>query len=976
VESELWARITDLFDAALEQPPESRRAFLERSCHGDAALLAEVIRLLGEFESAGAFLEDSVFQLRQAFSAGQLIGGRYRIEALLGRGGMGEVYRAHDELVDEAVALKTLRTDRGGDAEFLQRFRQEAQLSRKVTHPSVCRIFEVGVHEVPGARPVHFFSMQLLEGETLASRVQREGRLPKDTALAIAAQVAEGLDAAHAVGITHGDLKSANVMFRGDRAVITDFGLARLAPVDIPPHSTQASVVASLRLAGTIACMSPEQLEGGPATPASDVYSFGVLLFEMLVGKPPFNDSHLLRSAMQRVAAEAPDIRAMAPTLDRRWAEVIARCLRRDPAKRFPSASEAVRRLQSPLRTSMPVLTRRQWLLASGAAVALTGVALIPVALRYYREDPVLPEGAEIVLGTIANLTNDERFNAATELLRNQLGQSARVNLTEAGRIVSVLQQMGVANDAQIEPSAVREAAWRLNAALTVFGTIAKVGPDFVLNVQVETRGAQPDRPRARRLRSFSASDPRALMSSVRDVALWVRQVAGETASTIASADLLPEDATTQSWKALAYYAKGQQLFLAQQFNPAIDKFTEALTEDPKFTLAALRRSDLLVSQNRQVEGFSAYREAMALLNERPVTRPEELYGRGMFALDSGDYETADRHFRTWAKEFPYDWRAPFYRMLPLCLNGHVEEALELLESLTATIPDYGDLYVQILRAQIMAGRTDAARAVLPMVRRLNRPERADLHEAFIRFREANCVGCLELLREVKKSSYRRAAAEAAMQEGLLLIDAGYPEAAAANVEAFLGTGSWVDARPQQIALQTIHAWAQMLSGHRDAAVASARSAVAGEAAPIILAHAGTVFARSGENALAEQAMRAAKEFEDIPVFRVARHRILGELARHAGKSERALSELRSAAALEPAIAHRQYLIEALPAGSEERITMSRNALRFPWQNLRPPPMYHIGSLRIAVADVRAAGIQDPFAAKFFESAKALNSKL
>jgi tetratricopeptide (TPR) repeat protein len=972
VETELWRRVTDLFDAALERPAAERRSFLEAACPDDSALLAEVTRLLTEFENAGTFLEGSPFRPRQVFSAGTLISARYRIETLLGRGGMGEVYRAHDQLVDEKVALKTLRSDRGADPDFLGRFRQEVQLSRKVTHPSVCRIFDVGLHEEDGARPVHFFTMQLLEGETLAARLQREGPLPADVALPMARQIADGLDAAHAAGITHGDLKSANVMFHGDRAVITDFGLARLAPAGggAPLHS---SVAAGTQLAGTIAYMSPEQLEGRPATSAADVYSFGVLLFEMAVGKPPFNDSHLLRSAMQRVAAEAPDIRAMAPALDGRWAEVIARCLRRDPGQRYPGASEAVAQLRSrqPLQW-----TRRHWLTATGAALALTGVALIPAGLRLYGKDPVLPEGAEIVLGTIANLTNDERFDAATELFRNQLGQSARLSLVEAGRIFAVLRQMGVANDVQIEPDAIREAAWRVNAALTIFGTVARVGPDYVLNVQVETRGPQPDRPRHRQLQSFAARDPRALMSSVRNATHWVRQIAGESASTIASSDVLPEDATTQSWKALAHFAKGQQLFLRQEFNPAIDKFAEALGEDPDFTLAALRRSDLLVSQNRQVEGFTSYRKAVELLNERPVTRPEELYGRGMFALDSGDYETADRHFRTWAMEYPYDWRAPFYRMLPLCLNGHAEQALELLQRLQPTLPDYGDLPVQMVRALIMLGRTDAARELLPTVRKLNRPERADLHEAYICFREADCVGCLAVLRKIQKSSYRRGVADAMMQEGLLLIDAGYPEAAADNVSAFLQAGSWVESRPQQVALQVIKAWAQMLAGRRTAAIDDARGALAGEAAPIIITLAGTVFARSGATDLARQAMRATAGFDDIPQFRMARHRISGEIARHAGNSDTALSELRSAAALEPAIAHRQYLIDAFPAGSEERVTMSRNALRFPWQNLRPPLIYHIGAVGTAVADVRASGVSDSFAAAFSDSADMLRLRL
>ena len=668
----------------------------------------------------------------------------------------------------------------------------------------------------------------------------------------------------------------------------------------------------------------------------------------------------------------------MAPEIERSWAQVITRCLRRDPARRFARATAAVEALRPGTRVVLPNWSRRQWLLgAAGAGAAVVGgVALIPGISRLYSDAPVLPEGAEIVLGTIANLTNDERLDAATELFRNQLGQSTRVNLVEAGRLVPVLEQMGVANDAQIEPASMREAAWRMNAALTVFGTIARVGPDYVLNVQVETRGSQPDRPHDRLLKSFSAADPRALMGSVRDATLWVREVGGESASTIAAADVLPEDATTQSWKALAHYAKGQRLFLGQDFNSAIDRFAEALAEDPKFTLAALRRSDLLVSQNRQVEGFASYRKALELLRERPVTRPEELYGRGMFALDSGDYETADRHFRTWAMEYPYDWRAPFYRMIPLCMNGHAEEALELLDQLTATIPSYGDLHVQILRTLVMLGRTEQARAVLPAVRQLNRPERADLHEAYIDFREGDCIACLDKLRVVQKSSYRRGAADAMMQEGLLLIDAGHPEAAADNIESFLRGGSWVEARPQQIALQVIQAWAELLCQRHAAAVDNARRAVTDEAAPIIIALAGTIFARCGETSLARQVMDATRRFDDIPVFRMARYRIAGELARAAGQGELALMELRRAAALEPAVAHRQYLIEALPPGSPERIEQSMLALRFPWQNLRPPLMHHIGAVGIAIADVRAAGIRDTFAEKFHASAQDLKFKL
>ena len=155
-------------------------------------------------------------------------------------------------------------------------------------------------------------------------------------------------------------------------------------------------------------------------------------------------------------------------------------------------------------------------------------------------------------------------------------------------------------------------------------------------------------------------------------------------------------------------------------------------------------------------------------------------------------------------------------------------------------LPDYGDLYSLIVRSRIMAGKTSEARSMIPMIRKLNRPERADLHEAAILFREADCVGCLQLLRKVRESKYRRGAADSMMQEGLLLIDTGYAEAAADGVASFLASGSWVDAEPQQIALLAIQAWAEMLSGRSAAAIANAHRAIQGEPGPFLVGLAGT----------------------------------------------------------------------------------------------------------------------------------------
>jgi eukaryotic-like serine/threonine-protein kinase len=975
VNKNLWLKITDTFDAALELPPHERISFATEACKNERDMLEEVCRLLREFENAGEFLERPFAMPSQAASAGDLIARRYRVEALVGRGGMGEVYRVHDELLDEPFALKTLRPELCTDAEILRRFFREIRLARQVTHPNVCRVFEVGIHLIDDRR-LDFFVMQLLEGETLAARIRRRGRLSPNEAFPLIQQMAEGLQAAHDASIVHRDFKSSNVILCQGKAVITDFGLARPEPTTGVPQASGMITVGNL-IAGTIAYMSPEQLSGEEITSASDIYSLGVVLFEMATGQLPFDDRHIIHSAMQRATDSAPDVRALVPDIDPEWARAITQCLQRDPAKRFLRAADVASRFRSrAFRTSIARVplanwSRRQWVAA--AVISAAGMSSVPFIFRLYRQDGKLPEGVDALLTPIANSTGDARFEGITELLRAQLSQSAHVNLLGGDQLVSTLKQMGKAENTA-EPSTLREAAWRLNAALSIFGNVTRIGPDYALGIQIETRGSQPGRPRKKLLRSFPAGDANSLMTAVHDASTWVRETVGESASNIASFDRLPADATTSSWEALASFARGQRFFMQQDFEAAILEFESALRIDPAFTLAALRRADLLFSQNRQTEGFAQYKAAIAMLEKRPVTRAEELYGRGMFAHDSGDLEASDRYYRTWSLEYPFDWRAPFYRVSSLCMNGNAAQGLDLLRQLRTRMPEFGDIYAQMVTCHLILGQTAEAHALVPELRKRNRPERADLREAYIRFREANCVGCLDILRSVQRStSYRRGAADAMLQEGLLLIDAGYPEAAAANIEAFLRSGSWVETIPEQNVLRVVQGWSDMLTGQRKAAVANARLAVEADTGPLLVALTGTIFARLGAADLVDRAVGLCSDMLDIRLYRMARLRILGERAKAAGQRDQAIELLRNAAALEPKIAHRQYLIEALPEGSPERLELCLNVIRIPWQNLRPPLMHHIGAVGLAVAAVNATpGIAEPFAKQFAESSRKL----
>ncbi|MGB0037289.1 MAG: serine/threonine-protein kinase, partial [Terriglobales bacterium] len=224
------------------------------------------------------------------FLPGSLLVDRYRVVALLGRGGMGEVYRADDLTLGQAVALKFLPEEAASDPALLDRFRAEVRIARKVSHPNVCRVYDVG--EVAGQT---YFTMEYVDGEDLGSLLRRIGRLPNDKALDISRQLCAGLAAAHAKGVLHRDLKPANIMLDGrGQAVITDFGLASLA------DQAKGAEVRS----GTPAYMAPEQLSGKEVTEKSDIYALGLVLYELFTGKRAFSADNLADLVRSRSAGD------------------------------------------------------------------------------------------------------------------------------------------------------------------------------------------------------------------------------------------------------------------------------------------------------------------------------------------------------------------------------------------------------------------------------------------------------------------------------------------------------------------------------------------------------------------------------------------------------------------------------------------------------------------------------------------------
>lgn len=328
------------------------------------------------------------------FHVGDVVAYRFRIVRYLARGGMGELYEAEDLELHERVALKTIVSAIANDERSILLFKREVHLARQVTHSNVCRIFDVFRHRPAGegnpAGEVVFLAMELLHGETLRDRLARDGRLSTADALSIVRQMAAGLAAAHRVGVVHRDFKSHNVMLvdptppeRELRAVVTDFGLARRSA-----HDDQTSVALlgdASDVSGTPAYMAPEQVEGGPVTPAADIYALGVVLFEMVTGILPFSAETPLRTAIKRLQEPAPSPRTHRPDLDVVWEGTILRCLARAPEDRFAAIGDVVVALEGgghrqpvALRQAAAPRRTRRW--SRGWVVATVLLATLPAA--------------------------------------------------------------------------------------------------------------------------------------------------------------------------------------------------------------------------------------------------------------------------------------------------------------------------------------------------------------------------------------------------------------------------------------------------------------------------------------------------------------------------------------------------------------------------------------------------------------------
>jgi TolB-like protein/tRNA A-37 threonylcarbamoyl transferase component Bud32 len=403
--------VENLFEAALAKPPDERGAFLDSACPNSPEVRQLVKMLLLADERAGDFLETpllsssdtSAQEPTPTYEPETTVAGRFQIHRFIARGGMGEVYEAWDSQLRERVAIKTIRPDLAQSDAVIERFRREVKQARAISHPNVCRIHELFCDVSPSGANVWFLSMEFLDGHTLSEHIRHNGPIKPALAFDLLEQIVSGLNAAHANGVIHRDLKTSNIMLVSGslgnlRAVITDFGLA----TNVLRREGGLSETGGQ---GTPEFMAPEQRTSAEVTTLADEYALGVILCSMLTGSHP---------TQEEVVSNRAQLQArLAKTSDPRWARVILRCLEQKPADRFDKLEDVVVTLKP---------SPRNW---KWPAVAAALIFLIALGL-WYRSRPTPPPTSLAVL-PLVNRTGDANLDyvgaGITEALTNDLAR-------------------------------------------------------------------------------------------------------------------------------------------------------------------------------------------------------------------------------------------------------------------------------------------------------------------------------------------------------------------------------------------------------------------------------------------------------------------------------------------------------------------------------------------------------------------------
>src|SRR5271156_995885 len=525
-----------------------------------------------------------------SLAPGTILGTRYEILQLLGQGGMGAVYKARDRELDRFLALKVIRPELAVHPDILHRFKQELILARQVTHKNVIRIFDLG--EADG---IKFITMEFIEGQDLKHIVDEQGKLKTEESVRVMEQVCLALEAAHAEGVVHRDLKPQNIMVeaKSGRISVMDFGIARSTEMG---GMTQTGM-----LLGTPDYMSPEQVMGEHVDARSDLFTLGVIFYQLLTGDMPYKADTVQASMFKRTREVPKRAIEVDPSVPKFLSDVAEKCLQIDVKVRYQSAQELRADLEAwhggtsktvTIATPPPVVAvkSKNWL-AIGVASAAIILAIAAFIFRGRLFSNTAETGANappamsLAILPLRNASGDPSLDwlgsSIAEMLSTDVGQSAQLRAVSSERIGQVLRDLRISPDTTLDAPTIQRVAEFSNADTIVWGQYAKFGDQIRIDATVQDL----KRGHTTKLKTEAASD-KEILSTVDHLATDIRQNLDLSRSAVKELQAQSFKPSSASLPALRAYGDGLQLQRQGQNLEAVKSFEASTREDPEFVLA------------------------------------------------------------------------------------------------------------------------------------------------------------------------------------------------------------------------------------------------------------------------------------------------------------------------------------------------------------------------------------------------------
>jgi serine/threonine protein kinase/tetratricopeptide (TPR) repeat protein len=598
---------------------------------------------------------------------GQVLGGRFEIQEMLGIGGMGAVYKAYDRDIDRVIALKCIRPELATDPDISQRFTQELLLARQIAHKNVIKIFDV--RESGGLK---FITMEYVQGQDLGSLVESKGKLTIAESVSIIVQVCSGLGCAHAEGVVHRDLKPNNIMVEPQgRVVVMDFGLAR---ADSIGQMTQTGAIM-----GTFQYMSPEQAKGTKADARSDIFTVGIILYELLTGKTPYSSDSAIASLLKRTQEPATPPSQLDPAIPRPLSAIVAKCLERDVAKRYQTADDLLNDLKvfqgDGKVTGSSSKIDKKWILVASAFL-LAGLIAIAAMVKWSASPgsstiTASRPAVRVLLADFQNNTSDSVFDGTLE-------SSFGLAMEGAPFISAYNRSQARKTLTQIKPDATfldeggaTLVALREGVNVVISGAVEKLGGG---GYRISCKAVDPVNSKILGSAESQIGDKSGVLQAVAQLADKMRRVLGDT--TPDSARLQQQETvTSSSLEAVHEYAVAQDLQFSGKGKDALPHYSKAIELDPNMGRAYAGLAVINANTGHRPEAEKYYQAAMAHIDR--MSDREKYRTRGGYYLMTRQPDKAIQEFSSLVDQYPADGAGPTNLALSFFYKHDMQKALE-----------------------------------------------------------------------------------------------------------------------------------------------------------------------------------------------------------------------------------------------------------------------------------------------------------